>query len=205
MIRIYVISGMITAIVLAAGYSRRMGRNKLLLTYKGRPLLAHVVECILAAKVGRVVIVTGFEADLVASTVVGMDVQIVHNPDYEKGMTSTIQTGVAAADGEGYMICLSDMPYISPGEYKVLRNAFRRQYVHDKACIIQPSYDGQIGNPVTFSAAWRSDILENKDPEGCKNIVLRHQENVYRVEMLTPAILQDIDWQDDYDRLSEGI
>lgn len=196
---------MITAIVLAAGYSRRMGRNKLLLTYKGRPLLAHVVECILAAKVGRVVIVTGFEADLVTSTVTGMDVQIVHNPDHEKGMTSTIQAGVAAADGEGYMICLSDMPYISPGEYKVLRNAFHQQYAKDKACIIQPSYDNQIGNPVTFSAAWRQDILDNTDPEGCKNIVRRHQENVYRVEMLTPAILQDIDWQDDYDRLSEGI
>lgn len=203
--RIYVISGMITAIVLAAGYSRRMGRNKLLLAYKGRPLLAYIVECILAAKVGRVVVVTGYEADQVAATLHGKDVQIVHNPDHEKGMTSTIQTGVAAADGEGYMICLSDMPYISPDEYKTLRNAFRQQHARDKACIIQPSYDNQTGNPVTFSAAWRQAILEHTDPEGCKDIIRDHQENVYRVEMLTPAILRDIDWQDDYDRLSEGI
>jgi len=196
---------MINAIVLAAGYSRRMSRNKLLLPYKGKPLLAHIVGNILAARVGHVIVVTGHEADKVASSIQKLDVQIVHNPDYEKGMTSTIQKGVAAADGQGYMICLSDMAYISPDEYKVLRNAFRQQYTHDNSCIIQPSYDNQIGNPVTFSAAWRQAILEHTDPEGCKKIILDHQENVYRVEMLTPAILQDIDWQDDYDRLSEGI
>jgi molybdenum cofactor cytidylyltransferase len=196
---------MITAIVLAAGYSRRMGRNKLLLVYKGRPLFAHVLECILTAKVGRVVVVTGFEANKVAAAIAGMDVQIVHHPEYEKGMTSTIQAGVKASEGEGYMICLSDMPYINPEEYKVLKDAFHQQYERDKACIVQPSYDNQIGNPVTFSAFWRKDILANTDPEGCKNIVRLHRENVYRVEMSTPAVLQDIDCQDDYDRLSEGI
>jgi molybdenum cofactor cytidylyltransferase len=196
---------MINAIVLAAGNSRRMGRNKLLLNYKGRPLLAHVVDRILAAKLGRVLVVTGFEAEKLRGVFEGMDLQFVHNPDYEKGMTSSIQAGVAAADGEGFMICLSDMPYISADEYKKLGHAFHKQHLHDNACIIQPSYDSQIGNPVTFSAAWRREILSNTEAEGCKNIIRRHQENVYRVEMSTPGVLLDIDAKDDYDRLLEGI
>ena len=98
---------MLNAIVLAAGSSRRMGKNKLLLPYKGRPLLAYVVGNILAAKLGSVIVVTGHEAELIGEALKGLPVKLVHNPRYEEGMTSSIQTGVAAAaDGEGYMICL---------------------------------------------------------------------------------------------------
>lgn len=193
---------MLTAIVLAAGVSRRMGRNKLLLPYKGKPLLAYVVQQILAARVGPVIVVTGHDASLVAASLKGLSVQIVHNSRYEEGMTSSIQAGIAAASGEGYMICLSDMALISPGEYALLNRAFIKELKLDKACIIQPTYDNQVGNPVTFSAAWREAILANTDPEGCKNIVRSHTENVYQVEMLTSSVLQDVDWPDDYDRLT---
>ena len=194
---------MITAIVLAAGASRRMGRNKLLLPYKGKPLLAHVVECILSAKVGPVIVVTGHEAGQVAATLDGLKVRIVHNPNYEKGMTSTIQAGVAAAEGDGFMICLSDMALISPDDYRLLKKVFSRQYKRDTSCIIQPAYDNQAGNPVTFSAVWRQAILDHTEPEGCKGIIRSHQEHVYQLEMLTSSVLEDVDWQDDYDRLSE--
>ena len=179
-----------------------MGRNKLLLPYKGKLLLAYVVKQILSAKAGPVIVVTGHEASLVEASLKGLSVQIVHNSRYESGMTSSIQAGVAAADGEGYMICLSDMALISPGEYALLKRAFNKEFKLDKACIIQPSYDNQIGNPVIFSAAWREAILANTDPEGCKNILRSHTGHVYRVEMPTSSVLQDVDWPDDYDRLS---
>jgi molybdenum cofactor cytidylyltransferase len=192
---------MLTAVVLAAGVSRRMGRNKLLLAYKGQPLLAYVVKQIISAKIGPVIVVTGHEAGLIEEMLKGLSVTTVYNPRYKEGMTSSIQAGVAAAFGEGYMICLSDMALISPGDYALLKRAFYEQYIHDKACIIQPTYDNQVGNPVTFSAAWREAILANTDPEGCKNIVRSHTEHVYQVEMLTPSVLQDVDWPDDYDRL----
>ena len=196
---------MLNAIVLAAGSSRRMGKNKLLLPYKGRPLLAYVVGNILAAKVGAVIVVTGHEAELIGETLKGLPVKLVHNARYEEGMTSSIQTGVAAANGEGYMICLSDMALIAPDEYALLKKAFTRQYKRDKACIIQPTYDTQIGNPVTFSAHWRQAILEHTNPEGCKDILRSHPENIYRLEMLSSSVLQDLDWPEDYEQLSDDI
>jgi len=177
----------------------------LLLPYKGRPLLAYVVSNILAAKVGPVIVVTGHEAGSIEESLKGLPIKIVHNPRYEEGMTSSIQTGVAAAGGEGYMICLSDMAFIAPDEYAALKKAYTRQYKRDKACIIQPTYDTQIGNPVIFSAFWRQAILEHTDPEGCKNIVRSHPDNIYRLEMLSSSILQDLDWPEDYEQLTDDM
>jgi len=196
---------MLTAIILAAGSSRRMGRNKLLLPYRGKPLLAYVTGNILSAGIGSVIVVTGHDAELVGETLKGLPVKLVHNPQYEKGMTGSIQTGVAAADGEGYMICLSDMALIAPEEYALLKNAFDKQHRQDNACIIQPTYDNQIGNPVTFSSAWRQAILEHTDPEGCKDIVRNHPGNIYRVEMNSASVLQDLDWPEDYDQLTDDM
>jgi len=195
---------MLTAIVLAAGSSRRMGKNKLLLPYTGSPLLTYVVGNILAAKVGPVIVVTGYDAERIGEALKDLRVQMVHNPGYETGMTSSIQAGVNAAGGEGYMICLSDMALISPGEYRLLKTAFDKEYRRDKACIIQPTYDNQTGNPVTFSAAWRQAILEHPGPEGCKSILRSHTDNCYQVEMLTSSVLQDVDWPEDYDRLFDN-
>jgi len=195
---------MLTAIVLAAGSSRRMGRNKLLLPYGGKPLLAHVVRSVLSAHVGSVIVVTGYEAERTENILKGLEITLVYNPHFEEGMTSTIQTGVAAAGGDGYMICLSDMALIDPDEYRFLKNTFNKQVLHDKACIIQPTHDNQTGNPVIFSAAWREAILEHAEPEGCKSILRAHPENLYQVEMRSASILQDVDWPDDYDRLSRS-
>jgi len=192
---------MLTAIVLAAGSSRRMGKNKLLLPYRGGPLLAYVTGNILSAKVGPVIVVTGHDAGQIGEALKGLQVQLIHNPMYDTGMTSSIQAGVNAAGGDGYMICLSDMALIRPEEYRLLKNAFDKEYRRDKACIIQPVYDNQTGNPVIFSAAWRQAILEHPGPEGCKSILRSHTDNCYQVEMPTSGILQDVDWPEDYDRL----
>lgn len=196
---------MLTAIVLAAGSSRRMGRNKLLLPYKGEPLLAYVVGNILAAKIGPVIVVTGHEADLIGNSLKGLPVKLEHNPRYETGMTGSIQAGITAADGKGYMICLSDMALIAPDEYTLLKHAFDKQHRKDQACIIQPTYDNQTGNPVTFSAAWRQAILEHTAPEGCKDILRDHPDNVYQVEMPSSSVLQDVDWPEDYDQLTDDM
>src|SRR6266566_1004111 len=108
---------MISAIVLAAGSSRRMeNKNKLLLPYKGKTVLVHTVENILSAGIEEVIVVTGHEAGLVQEAIRLLPVRTIHNPQHEAGMTGSIQAGVRAATGNGYMICLSDMVLITPEE-----------------------------------------------------------------------------------------
>ena len=118
---------MITAIVLAAGLSKRMGKaNKMLLPYKGKPVIAVTVDNIVAAGVSDIVVVTGFEQEKIQEVLNTRPVRIMSNPDYEKGMTTSIQKGIAHAKGNGYMICLGDMIHIMPGNTHCLHTGLTR-------------------------------------------------------------------------------
>ena len=92
---------MVSAIILAAGLSKRMGNtNKLLLPYKNKTVIATVTENIIAGGIEDIIIVTGFETDKIQDALKGLPVRFADNKDYEKGMTTSIQQGVAVAKGE---------------------------------------------------------------------------------------------------------
>ena len=194
---------MITAIVLAAGLSKRMGKaNKMLLPYKGKPVIAVTVDNIVAAGVSDIVVVTGFEQEKIQEVLNPRPVRIMSNPDYEKGMTTSIQKGIAHAKGNGYMICLGDMIHIMPGEYTLLTHRFNQAYTANSACIVVPFYKAGKGNPVIFSRHYHNDIMSNTDMEGCKNIVQANKQNIVAVEMENAHILSDLDYPEDYAKLN---
>src|SRR5690349_21645261 len=116
---------MVTAIVLAAGSSQRMGNvNKLLLPYKDKRIIETTLENIIAAKMNKVIVVTGYEAEKIKTAIQHLPVDIIHNDDFLKGMTTTIQRGIEHAKEGGYMICLADMFMITSNEYALLIKAF---------------------------------------------------------------------------------
>lgn len=198
------LSRMVSAILLAAGSSGRMeNKNKLLLPYEGKTMLTFTIGNILAAGIGELIVVTGYEETLVRNTIGDLPVRTIHNPDHKQGMTSSIQTGVRAAKAGGYMICHADMVWITPEEYSLLKSAFEEKIQLDERCICQPEYKGAKGNPVIFSAFYRDAILQHPEKEGCKGILRSYPENVYPVAMPSGHILKDIDYPDDYRALSQ--
>lgn len=195
---------MLSAIVLAAGLSKRMGSvNKLLLMYKNKTVTETVVENILAAGIEEVIVVTGYQSGMVEDVLKKIPVTIVHNHDYEKGMTTSIQAGLQYATGSGYMICLSDMVLLKPEDYSTLKTAFEQQVLVDDKCICIPLFNNQKGNPVIFSSFYQQLILENQYMDGCKNIITAYKENVHLVQMNTSNILTDMDYPEDYKKLNE--
>jgi len=193
---------MLSAILLAAGSSRRMGNaNKLLLPYQGKPLLYSTAEQILASGIDEMIVVTGHDQTAVTEALHPLPVRITHNPNHEEGMTSSIQAGVRIARGKGYMICLSDMVLITSEEYALLQQAFKEHYLSDDHCIIQPGYKGEKGNPVIFSSAYRSAILQHPEKEGCRQILRSNTTHIVPVHMPTDHILRDIDYPDEYQSL----
>lgn len=193
---------MISAIVLAAGLSRRMGAaNKMILPYMGKTIITATVEQIIASGITEIIVVTGFEPEKIKAALAGLPIQLVHNPYYEKGMTTSIQQGVAQAKGNGYMICLGDMIRITPGEYALLNTKFEEQYAVDPACILLPFYNGEKGNPVIFSGHYRQAISAHQDMEGCKGIVQDNKQHLCRIEMPTNHVLMDMDYPEDYQQL----
>jgi molybdenum cofactor cytidylyltransferase len=196
---------MVSALILAAGLSKRMGKeNKMLLPYKGKTIIAATVDNIILSGITEIIIVTGFEREKVEAALSGIPVCFVHNRAYEDGMTTSIQRGVTVAEGDGYMICLADMLHIIPAEYTLLNNSFSLQFAVDPACIILPVYGDKNGNPVIFSKHYKADILQHKSMEGCKAIVQDNKEHLIKVQMPTDHVLMDLDYPDDYKKLELG-
>jgi molybdenum cofactor cytidylyltransferase len=193
---------MIAAIVPAAGMSTRMGRNKLLLAFRGKTLIAQAVDTLLASEIDDVVVVLGHEADKVKATLEGRQVTIVENFNYRDGMSTSIRVGLGAvsSDAGAIMLYLADQPLLQPEDVNRLIRAFAEAREQNRSIVV-PFFRGQRGNPVILDASFKEAILEVVGEVGCKRIIKRHPEKVLMVEMETDHVIRDVDRMEDYERL----
>lgn len=194
---------MLNVILLAAGQGLRMGGpNKLLLPFRGRTVLETTLSELCEADIGPVFVVTGHARESIAPILFHFPVQEVLNPDYRRGMTGSIQAAVRAAQaGQGYMICLADMPMIGAAAYQLLAEHFEAHRGHNERAILLPRFGETKGNPVVFAAAYRDDILSHPEPEGCKGIVQANAGHVCWVDMPDSSVLLDLDTPEDFQTL----
>ena len=191
---------MISAIILAAGESRRMGvQNKLLLQIDSEVLIRKFVKSVSNSLVDAVLVVVGFEAEKIKAVLHDQAVKFVENPSYEEGMTTSIQSGVKASSNEstGLMICLADMPFAETSDLNLLIQAFNDYRSTESSLIIVPVFQGKRGNPVLFSEVFRDKILTHKG-EGCREIVRQFPHYVKEISMENDNLLRDIDTPEDY-------
>jgi len=197
---------MLTAILLAAGTSRRMGDdNKLLLPWKSQAIVAVTATNLLAAGLEEIIVVTGHEAPQIGEALKDLPLRFIHNPIYREGMTSSIQAGVRLANGNGFMICLADMVLISPAEYAQVAAAWEKGRALDDHCIGIPEYQGEKGNPVILPATLREQILTHPEKEGCRELVRLYKSHQLRIPMPHDHVLRDIDRPEDYTLLNRLI
>ena len=191
---------MLNVILLAAGRGLRMGGpNKLLLPFRESTVRETTLSALCAADIGPVFLVTGHQRVSVAPVVAQYRVQEVFNPDFQSGMTGSIQTGIRAApETGGYMICLADMPMITATAYRLLAEHFMALAAQDERAILLPRFGDTKGNPVIFAAAYRDDILRHPEPEGCRGIVQANAAHVRWLEMPDDSVLCDLDTPEDY-------
>lgn len=197
-------AGTIAALVLAAGQSRRMGGvNKLLSIIDGRPLVAGAVEAALRSRASPVIVVTGFQAQEVRSALDGREVTFVHNPDYARGMASSLRRGVNAVPEEaaGVIVCLADMPRIAAAHLDRLVAT----HAGDGDCsICVPVFDGRRGNPVLWDRRFFAELAAIEGDTGGRALLKQYADCVCTVEMEDDAILGDIDTPGDLAGLKAG-
>ena len=152
----------VSAILLAAGESRRMGvTNKLALAVDGEPLLRRAVKTLLASDLAEVVVVLGHAPQEAQSLLQGLEVRTVVNSDYRQGQMSSVHCGLEALQRpcDGVMICLADQALLTSRDIDALITAFSRS----SDSIIVPTYQGQRGNPVVLSYAHRTSRSSTGD------------------------------------------
>ena len=198
---------MISALILAAGESIRMGKqNKLLLPLGGETLMVKLVKSVCSSNVDQVLVVIGHEAEKISRELKDLPLIFVKNSNFRKGMTSSIKSGIekVSLDCDGFLICMADMPLINSTEINTLLNAYFQKRVKGEKLIVVPVFQGQSGNPVLFSCEFRNEILEHKKESGCKNVIMNNYEYVKEIEMDNDNILVDVDTMEDFQSVSKA-
>lgn len=186
----------IAALVLAAGRSSRMGgTNKLLAEVGGRPLVLRTVEAVLESQARPVVVVTGHQAEAVSAALAGRPLTLVHNPAFGEGLSASLRAGLAAlpADVDGVVVCLGDMPRVTPAAIDRLIAAYNPT---EGRTVCVPVDHGKRGNPVLWDRGFFAEMMTLTGDTGARSLIGRHADQVVEVPVEDAGILYDVDTPD---------
>jgi CTP:molybdopterin cytidylyltransferase MocA len=192
---------MISAILLAAGESRRMGQLKQLLAWGSKTVIETCLETLLAAKVDEVIVVLGHRSDEIRAQVQLLPVKIAINQEYHQGMSSSIKCGVREVrpDAQAVVIALVDQPLITSTIVDQLIEA----YMKEAKKIVIPEFEGRSGHPILIDLAYRDEVLRVDPQSGLRRVVYSHWDETLKLPVETDVILQNMNTWEDYQRMLE--
>lgn len=194
----------VAGIVLAAGRSTRMGQaNKLLQMVRGKPMVRHAVEAQVASCAAPVIVVTGHQHDEVEVALAGLDIRLVHNPDFASGLAGSVKAGVAALpEGiAGVVMSLGDMPNVTPEVIDRLAQVFGER---GEALAVAPTLFGQRGNPVLLARGLFSAVAGLSGDQGARRLLDEAGDATVEVPFTDPAIALDVDTPEALKALTGG-
>jgi len=183
----------IAAVILAAGRSTRMGGpNKLLAEIARRPLVRIAAEAALASRADPVIVVTGHQRAEIEKALAAMPVRLVHNPEFAKGLGTSLKAGIAAVptQAEAAIVLLGDMPRVDAP----LLNRLIASFDPDRgALVVVPTFEGKRGNPVLWSRRFFPDLMAIEGDVGARHLIGRYGEAVVEVPVEGEAAFDDVD------------
>ncbi|UCD71635.1 MAG: nucleotidyltransferase family protein [Syntrophobacterales bacterium] len=193
---------MISAILLAAGASNRMGRPKLLLKWGRCTIIEKSVDTLLASKIDELIVVLGYQAQAILRSLGSRMLKAVINHQYRMGMSTSIRRGLGEVNSksEAILIALADKPFIETDLIDHLIEIYR-QNPHG---IVLPSYRGTRGHPVILnSSRYQEEMGKLMGDVGCRSILKRHPEDILEVEVDSEGVITDINSWGEY--ITSGI
>jgi len=198
---------MICAIILAAGQSKRMGAQKLLLPFDGGTVIGRIAGEISRSPVARILVVVGADAARVAAALEnesalrsadkpGDFLSFVTNPDPAGEMLSSVRCGLRALppECEAVLVALGDQPSITADLVAGIVHAF----YGSRRGIIVPVCGGKRGHPLLFSARYFQEALTFYDDLGLRELLRAHPEDVFEIPADSASVLSDMDYPQDY-------
>ena len=190
----------VSALVLAAGPSRRTGTPKLALPVDGTPMLRRVVDAAAHSRCRETVVVLGAHQEVYRLLLEGTPGRVAENPEYEHGMSTSIRAGVAAlsSESEAVVILLADQPRITA---EVI-NRLIDTYLQEGKRIVASAYRGAVGVPVLFDAALYLELLTLEGDAGARSVIETYPQ--HGVAVALEDGWQDVDTPEDLGRLAGG-
>jgi len=188
---------MISAIILAAGQSKRMGQPKMLLPWGEQTVLTHVISVFQSAGVSDIIIVTGGARVEIEELVSGLNVGINHNDEYAKSeMLSSIQCGIRTLtrQTQAALIGLGDQPQVQERSVRRVCEAF----FETRSNLVVPSYQMRRGHPWLVASPLWDELLKMDSPQSPRDFLSTHAKEIKYVDIDNPSILEDLDTPDDY-------
>jgi molybdenum cofactor cytidylyltransferase len=194
------ISARVSAVLLAAGTSSRMGQAKQLLSLGQSTVLAETLAHVQSAALHEIVLVLGASAEAIRRRLPSpQQFKIVVNQAYEQGIASSLRAGLSAVDpiSDAALIVLGDQPFIHPQTLDRIVEEYRRS----QAQIVIPVHRGQRGNPVLLDRSVFAEVMALEGDVGSRAIFAQHLDRTVNVEVEDKGILLDLDDPADYERL----
>ncbi|MFN5058466.1 MAG: NTP transferase domain-containing protein [Chloroflexota bacterium] len=190
----------IVAAILAAGLSRRLGRPKQLLNWHGIPLVRHSTQTMIDAGVARVGVIIGHQAAHVRVALAGLPVDLTMNPDFADGQGSSVACAARWAiehDADALVIGLCDQPLLQSAHVRQIVSA----WIASQPAVLVPRVKQQPTNPVVWSRALLAELSTLTGEQGGRLLFQRGVATPTWYDMQTPELLEDIDSEEDYQRL----
>ena len=188
----------ISAILLGAGESKRMGKDKLSLPWGRKTLLESCLSSLLKSDVSEVIVVLNSRMPRLTKRRKEARIKVVVNPRYREGMSTSIRRGLQVVDSrsEGVLIALGDQPQLRTRTINRLIRAFGL----GKGKIVIPFFQKKMGHPVIFPRQYRGQLKRLKGDVGGRSIIDKHPQEVMKVRVRSEGVIRDIDTRKDYGR-----
>jgi molybdenum cofactor cytidylyltransferase len=188
----------VAGVVLAAGSSTRMGRNKLLLPIGGEAVVRRAVRAALEADLDPVVVVLGHEAERVRAELHGLPCLAIVNPEHARGVGTSLRAGLAEVSAEAragaVVVLLADMPFVTASSIRRVVESYRKS----RAPLVLSRYGEVDAPPTLYDRSLFPELLALAEGHCGKRVVRRHAHEAAVVPSPVDA-LRDIDVAADYE------
>jgi len=200
---------MITGIVMAAGLSRRMGVNKLLLCIDDIPMIKRTLNTIEKSKLQRLIVIYSDESVLEVikdyiqehnkRTNNPMEIKLVYNEHPARGQSESVKLGMyeSEKDSRGYIFFVADQPFLNHEVINEILDTFTKNPGH----IVVPTYNNNRGMPIIFPGKYRLDLLSVSGDKGGRSIIDENQRETIFLPIADPKVGEDMDTIEDYEKV----
>lgn len=178
-----------------------MPGTKVLLPWRGQPLIRHLAGVALASRLDELLVVVGHRADEVGAALADLPLRTVYNPHYERGQSTSLRAGIAALPEQcaGVLIMLADQPLLTSHVIDELLGVFW----NSGAVIVAACANGRRGNPVLFARTLFPELMQATGDQGARAVITAHRADLRCLEV-NPEIFADIDTPEAYAALHQS-